>query len=949
MRASRVLVLTLAAGLCGFACNLLPYTLRDGVYLYWGGIFAILAALAFGPVEGMLAAVLSQLPAQWLEPHWLSLLTATAEAAVVGFVARRAKGGTQGEALFWVALASPLLSMGFYFALPMHPVAAWAVLLKSPFQSLLHVAVAVLLLNLAGDEEWRGMRLDVAHLRTIRLQLLSAMIVAAIAPFVFLTMEHGKQREREERDQTMRRLRELSQQCAREMDSYIGLHRSAILSAAAVLDDGKGRDLAKVQEMLARHSQIYDGILTMLYADASGTIRASFPVFDHDGKRLPSSAIRVVDREYFQAPRRTGKAFVSGVFQGKGFGSDPIIAVSAPVLDATGIFAGVVEGSLNLEKFVHWAENLERRDGVRAVLVDQNGKTIFASPASGLRHLEPVTRERMEALRNEKLHLSSSALVESQGWRLILLRPISQFLDVLSMEYRQMALWTLAVLLLSILLVHFTARFVNGPLEAIIAKLRAMPMDSPQPIRMELPRGAPREIVGLAHNLEIMSAGLAESYHGVRESLEERMRLNEELTRLFGELKQKASDLTQAKLRAEEANRAKTAFLTNISHEIRTPMNGLMGMLAILQDSSLSDEQQRRVQLAQDSASALLALMNDMLTFSPGDGGGTAVERVEFVPAKIVEGIYNTYLHRSVERGVQMSLYVDPEAKRLYAGDPSRISQILTQLVNNAIKFTQRGSIRIALLKKEKTAGKEEFRFEVSDTGIGVPEALQKHIFEPFTQADSSLTRRHGGTGIGLAVCKKIVTALGGVIGMRSAEGIGSLFWFQIAMQPVNRAAAPATETASVPPAARKPRILIVEDNLVNQKVASRLVERGGFEFAIAENGKVALERLLVSSYDAVLMDCQMPEMDGYRATAEIRKREQAGEHIPIIAMTAHAMEGDRERCLQAGMDDYLTKPVNRQELLSALKRWIARPNANGALSPVAGETSPRLPMPTTQ
>ncbi|MBL8218216.1 MAG: response regulator [Bryobacterales bacterium] len=952
MRPRKLVLLALGAGVCGLVCNLLPYTLRDGVHLYWGGAFAAMVSLALGPVHGLLAALISQLPALWVGQHWLFVANSAMQAFFVGYVARRAKDWHHGEGVFWVAVAGPLLTIGFYFALPIHPVQAWAILLLSPLEALLNVSVAVIVLNLMGEPAILGHSLELSHIRTIRLQLLSGMIVAAIIPFTFLTMEHAKETEKSDKTQAMRRLQELAQHCAREMEIYLSQHRSAVISAAVAMEDGGWKDPVKAQELLARHHRIYGGLLTMLQADASGLIKASNPLFDKEGRRLPMSGIYVSDREYFLQPKQTGRSYISGAFRGRGFGSDPIVAVSAPVRDNNGKFAGVVEGSLNLERFHSWAEELERRDGVRTILIDQNGNAVFASTASGLNRLDPVRGAQLAALQDEARHLSYAAPLASQNWRLIVLRPIGQFLDESAKVYRRTAIWTLAAILLAIVLVHFAGQFVNAPIEAVVRNLRAMPMDAPQPVQMALPRGAPREIVGLAQNLEIMSAGMAESYRGMRESLEERIRLNEELTRLFGELKQKAADLTQAKLQAEEANHAKTAFLANISHEIRTPMNGLMGMLAILQDSPMNEDQHRRVQLAQDSASSLLALMNDLLTFSPADGASAEVARVEFVPATLVEGIYNTYQHRCVDRGVQMSMYVDPAARELYVGDPARLSQVLTQIVNNAIKFTHRGSVRIALLGKEKTDAGCQFRFEVSDTGIGVPEALQTHIFEPFTQADSSLTRRHGGTGIGLAVCKKIVSALGGTVGMRSAEGIGSVFWFQVPLIRLKKspdAVAPAAASVASPPVPQKPRILIVEDNAVNQKVASRLVERGGFDYDIAENGKVALECLESNAFHAILMDCQMPEMDGYRATKEIRRREKNGQHIPIIAMTAHAMEGDRERCLDAGMDDYLTKPVNRQELLSVLERWIGKNGASSAIRISEAGTSPPLPMPTKQ
>jgi CheY-like chemotaxis protein/anti-sigma regulatory factor (Ser/Thr protein kinase) len=246
-------------------------------------------------------------------------------------------------------------------------------------------------------------------------------------------------------------------------------------------------------------------------------------------------------------------------------------------------------------------------------------------------------------------------------------------------------------------------------------------------------------------------------------------------------------------------------------------------------------------------------------------------------------------------------------------GDPSKIRQLLIQFVGNAIKFTTEGFIRLAVRAAQPTAGGTTFRFEVEDSGVGIESAVLNRIFEPFSQGDASLTRKQGGTGIGLAVCKKIADS---VMQVRSEPGKGSLFSFEITLKPVT------TSVTEAPVKQQKHRVLIVEDNTVNQKVAATLVARAGYEVDVASNGRLALERIKQAEYDAILMDCQMPEMDGYQATREIRRTE--GErHTPVIAMTAHAMQGDRERCLSAGMDDYLTKPIDRQELAATLQRWV--------------------------
>ncbi|MCC6362847.1 MAG: response regulator [Bryobacterales bacterium] len=344
----------------------------------------------------------------------------------------------------------------------------------------------------------------------------------------------------------------------------------------------------------------------------------------------------------------------------------------------------------------------------------------------------------------------------------------------------------------------------------------------------------------------------------------------------------------------------------------------------ILLESPLDEEQRVNAKLAQDAANDLLNLMNGILNFSVGDGGARGVESIPFVPAMVLDGVVACYQAKVAAKGLTLSSYSDPKARSRFEGDPGRIREVLAHLVTNAIKFTNRGSIRVALAVKEETGSRVAFRFEVSDTDIGIAGAEQQRLFEPFTQADESTRRKQGGAGLGLAICRKLVAQLGGTIGVESKLGLGSLFWFQVTLA---RCDAPLREPEREAPTAaadrpRAARVLIVEDNPINQKVARRIVEHAGYEVELASNGKLALEALEGGAFDAVLMDCQMPEMDGYEATARIRAQTR-WERLPIIAVTAHVMQGDRERCLAAGMDDYIPKPVNRNELLLKLERWV--------------------------
>jgi CheY-like chemotaxis protein len=355
-------------------------------------------------------------------------------------------------------------------------------------------------------------------------------------------------------------------------------------------------------------------------------------------------------------------------------------------------------------------------------------------------------------------------------------------------------------------------------------------------------------------------------------------------------------------------------------------MNGVLGFANLLMDTRLDSEQREFVENIRCSGDALLTIINDVLDYSKIEAGKLSVDNMEFDLRSVCNEVRSLLQPSAGAKGLTLSLHFAPSIPASLIGDPVRVRQILLNLVGNAIKFTTAGSVGIEV----SSVDPDRVRVSVIDTGIGIAAGQLEKLFERFTQGDASITRRYGGTGLGLAISRKLITLMGGEISARSEPGKGSVFWFTLPVRaPLNsstRLAPPVPPPAQPLPAPRSAggRLLVVEDNVVNQKVAMRMLVKMGYEVDLAEDGQQALERLAALRYDAVLMDCQMPHMDGYQATRHIRDPASAvlDHDVPVIAMTANAFAEDRERCLEAGMNDFLSKPVDRSTLEQVLQRW---------------------------
>ena len=1055
--------ITIFAGLLGFLISFLEVQVLPGVILVFAGILYLLIAIAYGPWLGALAGAIAMTRTIFILGNVYSVVFAALESFCIGYLTRRKMAAPLAGVVFWVFLGLPVVALTIFFVMHLNT-SAWANVYKRALNGFINVIAADLLLAvpLVSGFLFR----DRPQHRSVPLRELisSSLLLVSMVPIVVVSIAHARSNTRLEESALRSQIQAVVETTNMEVDDYVRRHQDAVLSLARAVPAHQSVGPYLLQRLIVDTHSINTGFITMLVSDKNGNVIASSPPL--------RGSHRVSDRDYFLKSMQMAVPYVSKVFLGRGFGQDPIVAISAAYRGSDGTSLGIVEGSLDLRQFRRF-ETMHRNLPLTGVLIaDQYGRVLYASPEYHYRPLEQALLtpepnemsgrsllERSPTVR-EPGYLTGSVVSSLTGWHVLARQSLVPLQQTTEAYYLGTLLWLAGAGTLAYLLANVIARRITSPIEELVQSLQHFRVGEEWKPPLGSSYSIPRELLGIQDYLGALAARLAESYRSMRETLEEKESLNRELQSLASDLdckvQERTAELQFATAHAQEANSAKSLFLASMSHEIRTPLNAVIGMTDLLATSNLPAEELSVADTIRTSAHGLLVLINDILDFTKIESGRLELEEVEFDLRDLVDGVVAMVAADAHQKNIEIACQIPREVPERLVGDPNRVQQIIMNLASNAVKFTVEGEVLIAVEWLGAVGEVHRIRVRVVDTGIGIAPDTQGTLFEPFTQADVSTTRQFGGTGLGLAVSRRLVELMGGTIAVQSEMAQGSTFWFELAfrastneagqpapavehpvlivddngtarhalqvnldalgisseafengkaaldairsrpfsavildfnlppvdgiacddairfypgleelplvlLRPHNERISPSQErwttilkkpaptrrlrdallalvhrshavsdSAALAPVEHKPAavqvkqiILLVEDNPVNQQVALKLLARLGYDADLATDGVMAIQAAENGRYDAILMDCQMPVMDGYEAAREIRRRAQGTSHSVIIALTANAFLEDRERCRHAGMDDYIAKPVSLDTLRATLHKWL--------------------------
>ena len=932
------LALALAAGVLGLIANVGAPMLGSGLPMRLDVLIVLCVAITAGPAWAAVSATIATALVCWHVGHPTLMFVAVLEAVAVGSLVRRRLGIALASAGFWIAAGVPILYGWSAGVLQADSGEATAGALQ---QALNGVAQAVLVQILAAwplANTWLRRQHDAPL--PLRAQVFDSVIPLAVCPLIVLGLVLGRVVASGEEQDTRRELVERAAIIGSRIDEYLRAHDLAAASLALRVGAAPLRD-DEAERMLVSAQRVYGDFDKIVLVDRAGEARVGASVLNGGGAKPFVVRGSTAAKELFTVPMRTGQNYRSDVFLGNGFDRTvPEMVFSAAVVTPSGAREGIIKGSLNLSRIGRIAGDLVDSSGTSLMVVDNRGKVIGAAglgAAAILSHVGGTTwvQSTLGSGVGEYLvggaegrgggrYFTARYDMSSDGWRVFVRRSVARGDHPVTRFYAVTAAWVLCSLIIAVPFARLAARRVTWPIEQLVEETREISSRGLLASPPLVDARAPVEVLALQRDLEAMVARLRERDSHLRQAVADReaahAALGETLASLEARVRERTAALAEATARAERATRAKGEFLANMSHEIRTPMSGVIGLAELLVATRLDAQQQELAQTVLSSGRRLLGVINNILDLSKIESGRLAVEASPFAFRPLVAAVVESARATIGDRPVRIQSTIASDIPEWLIGDGARLEQVIDNLLSNAVKFTAVGEVRLRAFVAYGGRAVPMLRVDVSDTGIGIEADRMAQIFQPFELGDASMTRRYGGTGLGLPISTRLADLMGGWVRGASAPGEGATFTLEVPL----RVAPPPEVRATEPPAAasrdRSLQILVADDDPINRRIAQRLLERLGHRVRTVADGAAVVEAWRHGLDDVILMDLEMPGLDGLEATREIRR--VPGARRPwIIAVSAHDAAERRASSLRAGMDDYLEKPLQKDRLENAIRQ----------------------------